>query len=53
LGELDILKLAREVRVIRRHVEVAVSRETKEDGPGFTGFPGCSGLFGDGAQGVG
>src|SRR5581483_3057813 len=31
LRELDVLELAREVRVVRGHVEVAVSREPEED----------------------
>src|SRR6267143_1719347 len=42
LRELDVLELAREVGVVRRHVEVAVTRKSKQDGSRFTSLSrGC------------
>src|SRR4030081_1026348 len=53
LGELDVLELAREVGVVRRHVEVAVTRKAKQDGSRLPSFSrGCR-FLNHGPNGVG
>src|SRR2546422_10762726 len=53
LRELDVFQLAGEVRVIRRHVEVAVARKPEQDGPFLTCLFGSGRLLSDRPQGMG
>src|SRR5438034_3091502 len=50
LRKLDVLQLACEVRVIRRHVEVAMPRQAKEDGPLLTSLSSGGRLLSHGPQ---
>src|SRR5690349_20926939 len=53
LGKLDILELAGEVRVVRRHVEVAVSGQAEQDDALVARLPSGRRLLGHRAQRMG
>src|SRR5207248_4622203 len=53
LRQLDILQLAGEVRVVRRHVEVAVAGQSEEDHPVIARLASGGRLLGYGPQSVG
>src|ERR1700680_3986352 len=52
LGQLDVLKLAGEVGVVGRHIEVPMPRKTEEDRPGFAGLARGSRFLGHRPQRV-